>query len=90
LTVASLPHEEAARILCRILEALARQSGKTLSQKTRQEVERACELLAAGDDYSDLLEDLLEAPPIRSDRTTVNFEREDYGDPRFGQWRAGR
>jgi hypothetical protein len=86
--MSSLPHEEAARILCRVLEALARQNGKTLSSKTRSEVERACELLATGDDYSDLLEDLLEMPP----RTTQTSEREpaDYGDPKFGQWRAGR
>jgi hypothetical protein len=85
-----LSHEEAARILCRVLEALARQSGKTLSTKTRSEVERACELLAAGDDYSDLLDDLLSEPPIRSDRVTQSFERADYGDPEFGRWRAQR
>jgi hypothetical protein len=88
--MASLPHEEAARILCRVLEALARQSGKTLSAKTRGEVERACELLATGDDYSDLLDDLLSTPPVVSDRVTQSFEREDYGDPRFAQWRAQR
>jgi hypothetical protein len=88
--MSSLPHEEAARILCRVLEALARQSGKTLSAKTRGEVERACELLSAGDDYSDLLDDLLSAPPVVSDRQTVSFEREDYGDPNFRTWRAQR
>jgi hypothetical protein len=88
--MSSLPHEEAARILCRILEALARQSGKTLSQKTRTEVERACELLSTGDDYSDLLDDLLSEPPIRNDRVTQSFEREDYGDSRFADWRAQR
>jgi hypothetical protein len=88
--MSSLPHEEAARILCRVLEALARQSGKTLSAKTRAEVERACELLSAGDDYSDLLDDLLSMPPIRSDRVTQSFERPDYGDAEFGRWRAQR
>jgi hypothetical protein len=90
--MSSLPHEEAARILCRVLEALARQNGKTLSSKTRSEVERACELLAAGDDYGDLLEDLLEQPTMP--RVTQSFERDpapaDYGDRNFAQWRAGR
>jgi hypothetical protein len=88
--MSSLPHEEAARILCRVLEALARQNGKTLSAKTRGEVERACELLATGDDYSDLLEDLLEQPTMS--RVTQSFEQApaDYGDRRFGEWRAGR
>ena len=82
--------EEAAAILIRTFEALARQNGKTLSAKTRADLERACELLATGDDYTDLLDDLLSEPPIRSDRTTQNFERENYGDPEFGRWRATR
>lgn len=88
--MASLPHEEASRILCRILEALARQSGKTLSAKTRAEVERACELLAAGDDYDELLVDLLEQPPGRPAPVTQSFDRDDYGDPRFAAWREAR
>jgi hypothetical protein len=85
--------QEAAQIITRVLEALARASGKTLSQKTRADLARACELLSTPSDL-DILEDLLEMPPIRSDRTTVNFEREasppDYGDRKFGEWRAGR
>ncbi len=79
--------EEAAAILIRTFEALARQNHKTLSQKTRADVARACELLATGDDYDELLIDLLEQPPIRSDRQTVSFERENYygatDDPEF-------
>ena len=60
--MASLPHEEATAILTCILEALARQSGKTLSQKPRADLARACELLAAGDDLGELLDTLPEPP----------------------------
>lgn len=83
--------EEAAAILIRTLEALARVGGKTLSLKTRADLQRACELLAAGDDYTDLLEDLLERPPIRSDRVTQSFERDGNAgipDQRFQTWRG--
>ena len=66
-------------------------STATTEEPTRSEVERACELLATGDDYSDLLDDLLSAPAVRSDRVTVNFEREPaYGDPQFEAWRRQR
>lgn len=82
--------EEAAAILTRVLEALARQNGKTLSQKTRADISRACELLATGDSYDELLDDLLSAPPVYSDRVTQSFQRDDYGDPQFAQWRAQR
>lgn len=82
--------DEAAAIITRTLEALARQVGKTLSAKTRADLARACELLAAGDDYDELLEDLLEQPPIRSERVTQSFDREDYGDPNFGRFRERR
>jgi hypothetical protein len=92
--MSSLPHEEAARILCRVLEALARQNGKTLSSKTRSEVERACELLSTGDDYDELLVDLLSEPPAR---VTQSFEREpassNYDQHQwqaFENWRAQR
>jgi hypothetical protein len=85
--------EEAAAILIRTFEALARASHKTLSQKTRADLTRACELLARGDSYDELLVDLLEQPPIRNDRVTQAIERESvnsYGDPRFGAWRRQR
>lgn len=81
--------EEAAAIFTRLFEVLARQSGKTLSQKTRTDLARACELLAAGDDYEEL-DDLLSTPPVVSDRVTEAFERPDYGDPRFERWRQQR
>jgi hypothetical protein len=85
-------HEEAAAILIRTLEALARQNRKTLSAATRADLTRACKLLVDGDSYDDLLDDLLSAPPIRSDRTTVNLERPpQWGEPEhFAAWREER
>mgnify|MGYP001619169919 FL=1 len=74
--------EEAAAILTRILEALARQSGKTLSQATRADIGRACELLAnAGAELEDLLEDL---PAPRPSGEYV------VADPEFERWRSQR
>ncbi len=66
--------EEAAQILTRVFEALARQSGKTLAAGTRADVLRACELLStASAELDDLLEDL---PEQREYVTTdANFER---------------
>jgi len=81
-------HEEAAAIIIRTLEAVVRLNRKTLSAATRADLTRACKLLVDGDSYDDLLDDLLTAPPIRSDRVTQQFEREPaYGDPNFVRWR---
>ena len=82
--------DQACAILTRVLESICRLNHKTLSPKTRADISRACELLSSGDDYDELLDDLLDQPPIRSDRTTVNLERDDYGDRRFGAWRYQR
>jgi hypothetical protein len=85
------PTQEATAILTRILESLARVNGKTLSRKTRADLARACELLSTGDNYDELLDDLLSTPPIRSERITQQFEREPaYGDPNFEAWRRQR
>ena len=86
-------HEQAADILLRVLEALARQHKKTLSAATRADVARACELLTKGDDYSDLLEDLLLEPPPRREYKTQSFDRvpteaEQIDD--FDHWRRQR
>lgn len=49
------PTDEAAVILTRILESLARASGKTLKPSTRSDITRLCELLAsAGQEYVQL------------------------------------
>lgn len=82
--------EKAAVILTRTFEALARQLGKTLSAKTRADLTRACELLADGDNYDELLVDLLEQP-----RVTQSFERapiptEEEQLRRYSNWRYRR
>jgi hypothetical protein len=75
---------EATQILTRVFEALARQSGKTLSQQTRADIGRACELLAnAGDELEELLDDL-PAPPRRSPAEAAI----DPGWQDFEQWRS--
>lgn len=59
------PTTEAATILIRILESLARRSGKTLNERGRADVRRACELLShSGEQYGDLLDEL----PLREER----------------------
>jgi hypothetical protein len=54
---------EAAQILTRLFEALARRSGKTLNARSREDIKRACELLAsAGEELDDLLDELPPPP----------------------------
>lgn len=47
------PEQEAAQILTRILESLARASGKTLKPDTCADIQRMCKLLS-GAGYDDL------------------------------------
>ena len=62
-----LPQDEAAQILTRLFEALARQSGKTLNARSREDIKRACELLSnASAELDDLLDDL---PPPKPKTT---------------------
>ena len=77
------PHEEAAAIFLRVFESLARQSGKTLSQATRQDIGRACELLTNAAADLDVLEDLPTLPRRSPGEQAI-------GDERFEQWRARR
>lgn len=88
------PVSEAAQILTRLFEALARRSGKTLNQRSRADIARACELLAsAGDELSDLLDELPpQAPPARPpehrparDYTTMPLEVERWREQRGGR-----
>jgi hypothetical protein len=76
------PTSEAAVILTRVLEALARQSGKTLSQQTRADIERACELLANTANDLDVLDDL---PVPRQSPAEAAID-----DPNFQRWRTRR
>lgn len=80
------PQEEASEILIRILESLARRSGKTLNERGRADVRRACELLShSSEQFSDLLDDL---PPPRPAReySTVSFDV----PPEVGRWKEQR
>jgi hypothetical protein len=79
------PAEEAAQIFTRVFEALARRSGKTLSQTTRADITRACELLAnGGEELDELFEDL---PPRRSPGEQAVA---DPGWQDFESWREQR
>ncbi len=79
--------DEAAQIFTRLFEALARRSGKTLNTRSRDDIKRACELLAhAGAELDDLLDELPPAmPPARPpqhrparDYTTMPIEVERW------------
>lgn len=82
------PTEEAAQILTRLFESLARRSGKTLNERGRADVRRACELLShSSEHYTDLLDDLPEPPPRRlaRDYTTMPIEVERWREQRRDQ-----
>lgn len=75
------PTEEAAAVFTRIFEALARQNGKTLSARTRDDIEHACSLLSNAAADLDVLDDLPE-PARRVSPVDA--------DPDFQRWRARR
>ena len=80
------PVTEAAQILTRLLEALARRSGKTLNARSKADITRACELLShAGEELDDLLDEL-PPPRPRNEFSTVSFEV----PPEVGRWKAQR
>jgi hypothetical protein len=77
--------DEAAAILVRTFEALARANGKTLSARTRQDIARACDLLASsGAELDTLLDDLPRVSP--AERMAADAEK----DPAYIEWRAQR
>lgn len=85
------PTDEAAQILTRLFEALARRSGKTLNARSRDDIKRACELLAsAGDELGELLDDYQPPapaptmPPYRPAREYVEVP------PEVERWREER
>nr|ALS90793.1 H-NS histone family [uncultured bacterium] len=70
------PTDEAAQILTRMFEALARQIGKTLNARSRADIKRACELLAsAGAELDDLLDEL---PPAAAAPAPERQRARDY------------
>lgn len=77
------PTDEAAAILTRLLEALCRLNRKTLNARSRADIKRLCELLAAaGPDLDDLLDDA-PAPRPRTEYSTISFEV----PPEVERWR---
>jgi hypothetical protein len=75
------PTDEAAAILIRVFESLARANGKTLKPSTRADIRRACELLSsAGTELDDLLDDAPRVSP--GEAATVPSEVQ--------QWRRER
>jgi len=80
------PADEAAAILIRVFEALARASGKTLNARTRADIERACELLAsAGAELDDLLDDLPRVSPAEA--AAANYEPPEKVIPNYREWK---
>jgi hypothetical protein len=78
------PEQEAAQILTRILESLARASGKTLKPSTRADIQRACELLAgAGAEY----EQLDDLPRVSPAEAMVAIAE---SDPGYQEWKRRR
>jgi hypothetical protein len=76
------PVNEAATILTRLFESLARLNHKTLNVRSRADITRACELLShAGEDLSDLLDEL-PPRPAREYATQVLPEVERWREQR--------
>jgi hypothetical protein len=81
------PEQEAAQIMTRILESLARASGKTLKPSTRADIVRMCELLASSGAEYDQLDDLPKATPGEA---AVNLVAMAEADPNFKRWKEDR
>lgn len=82
------PITEAAQILTRMFEALARQNRKTLNARSRADITRACELLAhAGDELDDLL-DPYEPPPPPEHRPAREYATVTL--PEVERWKEQR
>lgn len=78
------PADEAAAILVRVLESLARASGKTLKASTRADIQRACELLSSAG--FDELEDI---SPARVSPAEAMVEAA-VADPNYQRWKQRR
>jgi hypothetical protein len=74
------PQAEATAILTRLLEALARASGKTLNERSRADISRACELLShAGAELDELLTDVSAAPRVSPAEAMIEAAERDPG-----------
>lgn len=86
----STPDEQLAAFLVAMFNICLRPQRKVMSAALTERLHTLVhDAVAQGDPIYDLLDDLLSEPPapIRSDRVTQSFDREDYGDPKFGAWR---
>lgn len=82
------PQDEAAAILTRLFEALARVNNKTLNARTRADIARACELLShAGADLGDLFDELPRATPGEAVAASYAGEPDD---PNYLKWKRTR
>lgn len=81
------PADEAAQIITRVLESLARASNKTLKASTRADIARACSLLADGAAEYDQLEDLPPMPRVSPAEAVMEFAEKDPG---YKRWKEER
>lgn len=81
------PTEEAAAIMNHYFAQLAGLNGLHWSERNAADIAHAVALLGQADAAPTLDEVPPYQPPIRSDRVTQVFDRDDYGDPEFGNWR---
>lgn len=79
------PQDEAAAILVRLFESLARASGKTLKSSTRADIKRACELLSSAGAEYDLLDDLVRQSPGES--AAMHHAGDARDDLRYMAWK---
>jgi len=82
------PSDEAAAIFNWYFAQLAKACDLKWSERNASDIARAVALL--GQAESAPLDEVPPYRPVVSDRVTQVFEREDYGDPRFGRFRQRR
>lgn len=82
------PQQEAAAILNHYMAQLARACDLKWTPRNAADIERAVALLGQGEPAP--LDEVPPYRPIHSERQTVVLDRDNYGDPQFGRWRAQR
>lgn len=84
------PEQQAARIIAHYLKHLTIRTGLRWTSANDRDMALVAELLGVEVEDSDAIPAYDEAPPVRSDRVTEVFERDDYGDPQFARFRGRR
>lgn len=80
------PNDEAAEILIRVMESMARRMGATLKPATRDDIRRACELLSSAG--YEALEDAPRVSPAERAANAYQPAREVI--PNYREWKKGR